>query len=452
MASKYARRMVIPPDFAETLKGFTREVLRSLPSDLEGADAEQWIYEFGANYFSRRADDEPAPGFLQLDNLTSEELEAKLIDIFLDADRDGSGTLDSREFKSVFKRFADELGFPPSDIRAIMAEADENDDGCIEYQEFARAAGQVIQTLLAKTTYESVKRSREESAVEQSKGYLLHSLTKEEFKAVLDSMFRTADTDGSGFLSRAEFSRALRESGLGLTRREINVLLFEVDADADNMVSYEEFLPLCFNLLVEIVAQQFEASSMPRDERDLKEFFVDVFSSADTEGTGRLPVSDLAHLLERADLGLSAIQRSAILSEAIVDDDGTVEYARFAGDAAIIIAAIIDLQVNASRAAAVVASRADNTVLDGMTQEAFTEALVACLAKGDTTGSGRVYVTDAVASLVADVGLTEKQANGVVLYAGQDAEGNVSITDVAAGAFAVLRAIAENSKLAAGEL
>lgn len=33
----------------------------------------------------------------------------------------------------MFKRFADELGFPASNIRAIMAEADENDDGHIEY-------------------------------------------------------------------------------------------------------------------------------------------------------------------------------------------------------------------------------------------------------------------------------------------------------------------------------
>jgi len=101
MASKYARRMAVPSDFAEILKGFTREVLRSLPSDLEGPDAEQWMYEFGANYFARRADDAPAPAFLELDNLSAEELEAKLIDLFIEADVDASGSLDRREFKTV---------------------------------------------------------------------------------------------------------------------------------------------------------------------------------------------------------------------------------------------------------------------------------------------------------------------------------------------------------------
>lgn len=316
--------------------------------------------------------------------------------------------------------------------------------------EFARAAGSVIQTLLAKTTYESLKRSREESAVEKSRTFLMHSMTKDELEGVLRRMFQNADKDGSGFLSRAEFSQALRESDLGLSRREINVLLFEVDANSDNMVSYEEFLPLCFNLMVEIVAQQLEANNMPKDELEIKSFFQDVFASADTEGVGRLPLSDLAVLLERADLGLSVIQRSAILAEAVVDDDGMVEYERFAGDAATIVAAIVDLQINAARAEAVVAARGDTVM--GMTQDAFTDLLVSCLARADTTGHGFVHSADAKAMLVSEVGLTQKQAAGVVLYAGEDSEGNVSIAQVAAGAFAVLRAIGENSKLAAGHL
>ena len=45
--------------------------------------------------------------------------------------------------------------------------------------------------------------------------------------------------------------QCLRASELGLSRKEINVLLSEVDIDGDGNISYEEFMPLCFNILVE---------------------------------------------------------------------------------------------------------------------------------------------------------------------------------------------------------
>lgn len=452
MASKYARRMVVPSDFAETLKGFAREVLRQLPKDVDEDAAEAWIYNFGASYFSNAASTEPAPAFLELENLTRDELEAKLVDLFLEADADNSGTLDHREFKTVFRKFADELGFPKADVRRIMAEADENESGAIEYHEFARAAGDVIQAVLARTTYETLKATREESAVEKSRNFLLHNLSPDQLEKVLGDMFTRADGDGSGTLSRSEFHNALKQSGLGLTRKEINILLHEVDENEDGNVSYQEFLPLCFNLLVEIVSQQFEASEVPRDEAELKDFFTDLFAAADVEGNGLLAVADIAALLDQAELGLSTIQQSAILAEARTNDDGLVEYARFAGDAATIIAAIIDLQFNESRAEAVIAARSssERTVL-GMNEAEFTDALSTALGEADTEGTGMVHYADAKAVLVSDLGLTDKQSNGVIIHASQDGEGNVSIADVAAGAFAVLLNIEELEKLKAGE-
>lgn len=452
MASKYARRMVIPSDFAEVLKGFTREVLRELPADVEEEDAERWIYNFGASYFSEAATAAPTPGFLELDKLSRDELEAKLVDLFLEADADNSGTLDHREFKTVFRTFADELGFPKTDVRRIMAEADENESGCIEYHEFARAAGDVIQAVLAKTTYDTLKAQREESAVEKSRNFLLHNLSPDQLEKVLGDMFSRADADGSGTLSRGEFTKALKESGLGLTRKEINILLHEVDEDEDGMVTYHEFLPLCFNLLVEIVSQQFESSEIPRDEAELKAFFVDLFSAADVKGSGSLSVADIASLLDQAELGLSTIQQSAILAEANADDEGQVDYEKFSGTAATIIAAIIDLQFNESRAEAVIAARAGESTVLGMSEEVFVDALTTTLTEADTEGVGMVHYADAKAVLVSDLRLTDKQANGVVRHAAQDGDGNVAIRDVVAGAFAVLQHIEEIEKLRSGAL
>ena len=67
---------------------------------------------------------------------------------------------------------------------------------------------------------------------------------------------RQADVDGSGALSLNEFHKCIREAELGLTRKEINRLMQEVDADQDGIVTYEEFVPLCFDMLVELLKDE----------------------------------------------------------------------------------------------------------------------------------------------------------------------------------------------------
>jgi hypothetical protein len=57
----------------------------------------------------------------------------------------------------------------------------------------------------------------------------------------LDLIFRQIDSDGSGFISREEFHRALKMISLGLTNMEIQKLMDRVDANNDGQISYVEF-------------------------------------------------------------------------------------------------------------------------------------------------------------------------------------------------------------------
>jgi hypothetical protein len=57
-----------------------------------------------------------------------------------------------------------------------------------------------------------------------------------------------ADTDSSGQLSRKEFKEALKAAELGLTRKDINLILSQIDVDRNGLVSYEEFIPVCFQV------------------------------------------------------------------------------------------------------------------------------------------------------------------------------------------------------------
>jgi hypothetical protein len=74
--------------------------------------------------------------------------------------------LDHREFKKVVSSFSEELGLPNADVRRIMSEADENDDGYIEYHEFVPLAVDVIDTICAKRAFDAEKAARESEAVD----------------------------------------------------------------------------------------------------------------------------------------------------------------------------------------------------------------------------------------------------------------------------------------------
>ena len=101
------------------------------------------IYEFGAQYFTdlvreREADalaefeaENPTQSVFELDG---NEMSEFILQLFMENDTDGNGLLDRFEFKEVLR--SAELGLNAQDIRAVLAQADENDDGLIEYKEF----------------------------------------------------------------------------------------------------------------------------------------------------------------------------------------------------------------------------------------------------------------------------------------------------------------------------
>lgn len=55
----------------------------------------------------------------------------------------------------------------------------------------------------------------------------MKGLPRHELEASIQQIFRAADGDNSGGLDRAEFFRCLKESGMGFTRRELNLILSE---------------------------------------------------------------------------------------------------------------------------------------------------------------------------------------------------------------------------------
>merc|ERR1719190_159318 len=131
-------------------------------------------------------------------------------------------------------------------------------------------------------------------------------MSREELTELVSSIFEKMDSDHSGSLSKQEFMTALTSMELGLTRREINTIMFQIDQDQDGNISYREFVPFAFDLLQKLTSMRLLETELENDE--LAQYLMDLFKAKDTDMTGLLYRDDIRDLLHQAMLGLSRMQ------------------------------------------------------------------------------------------------------------------------------------------------
>ena len=166
---------------------------------------------------------------LTIFEMSPEEMTDFVTDLFLEFDADQNGSLDRKEFKAVMRTA--KLGLSNKDIRGIMAEADDDGNGLIEYREFVPLMVDLLTALKAKEQAAQNRLDEEEATREEVEYHLLHGIPKEELEAVMRKVFEAADENGNGELSMEEFRQCLKSAELGMTRKEINLLLSECDTN-----------------------------------------------------------------------------------------------------------------------------------------------------------------------------------------------------------------------------
>ena len=205
-------------------------------------------------------------------------------DCFLQADTDNSGTLDRREFKELLNNL--DINLTAKDIRAILSEADTNDDGVLDYKEFLPIMTQLVYAMRAKNAVLEARKEEEEAAQAAVESYMLRGVPRDTLMSIMFSVFQGADADGSGALSRKEFQACLKNAKLGLSRKDINLLMAEADLNEDGLVSYDEFVPLCFDILVERFKYDMLQNKSLQSNDELTSALLEAFQARCVRGGG----------------------------------------------------------------------------------------------------------------------------------------------------------------------
>jgi len=410
------------------LKAFVREILRNQPAN---------IYEFGAEYFKQQLDAKSQTQHYGSGGGGSTDIENQLRAVFIEADVDHSGYLSTKEFKQLLKHA--DLGLSNAQIRLLMSEADENEDDQIDYNEFMIAVVQLIRSFAAKKEAEVEVASRVNEAREKAEFRIAHGITKEEYESIIAEAFREADVDGSGYLSRNELRSVLKAADIGLTRKEVNLLLASVDLDHDQKISFDEFRPLFHEVMVEVMSNVFLKNS--KSQSDVEVYLQDCCRAADPSDSGHLTVKQMRRVLQHADLGLSKLQVITILGEAQSDGVSNINYYTFLPLAAAMIYSYHDTQFMDQKLN-------DVDEYGAASHDELTQELTNVFISADADGNGYLDRLEMFTVMTnAGLSLNQKELNTLMVAVDEDEDGKVSYTEFVKFAPRIMEFIQQDARV-----
>jgi len=252
-----------PAEFARLLKlsgfNFSPEQIQELGSaadvNQDGVIEYEEFIPVALDILSARKEAGAAP-MPRIEDVPPAMMERYLKKLFAVADVNGDGVLSPAELKRLLSLSG--FNFSKSQIDEVMAAADTNRNGVIEYEEFIPIAMDML--MIEQDAMDSAISQYDETAARQ---FLLQGKTRDSLERQMKKMFLFADEDCSGLLDPAEFKKALGEMGLPLTAAQTTELIKMVDANEDGLISYDEFVPVAFELLVQVVAGNITPASVP---------------------------------------------------------------------------------------------------------------------------------------------------------------------------------------------
>ena len=142
--------------------------------------------------------------------------------------------LSPEEFANVLSKSG--FKFEQSVIDKMVAAADVNGDGAIDFGEFVPAMMKLGESM------------QEELFGNKGEMPDLSELTHEEIKYYLEGMFKIGDANGDGVLSPEEFANVLSKSGFKFEQSVIDKMVAAADVNGDGVIDFGEFVPAMMKL------------------------------------------------------------------------------------------------------------------------------------------------------------------------------------------------------------
>ncbi|KAJ9540533.1 hypothetical protein OSB04_027039 [Centaurea solstitialis] len=140
---------------------------------------------------------------------------------------------------------------------------------------------------------------------------VIASKLSEDEIAGLKQMFKTIDTDNSGYLTFDELKDGLKTFGADLDESEIHDLMQAADIDNSGTIDYEEF-----------VAATLHFTKADREDR-----LFDAFTYFDKDGSGYITVDELQQACK--EFGVDDVHLDEIIKDVDQNDDGRIDYGEF---------------------------------------------------------------------------------------------------------------------------
>eukprot|EP00658_Telonema_sp_P-2_P061962 TRINITY_DN5061_c0_g1_i1.p1 TRINITY_DN5061_c0_g1~~TRINITY_DN5061_c0_g1_i1.p1 ORF type:complete len:426 (-),score=148.90 TRINITY_DN5061_c0_g1_i1:263-1540(-) len=205
----------------------------------------------------QQQDDEEIP--FSPASVDQSQLESYLQQLFAIGDENKDGVLEPREMIKLL----DSCGFPISagGMLDLIAMADLNGDGVIEYAEFVPAAVAVLQAMAEEEEDEEIARALAADVARREQGTWHEDTSPEELDLYLRELFGIADENDDGALQPQEFVKLMRASGWNFPDEMILDAFIECDVNQDGEISFQELLSTVMELLMDVSESESESES-----------------------------------------------------------------------------------------------------------------------------------------------------------------------------------------------
>ena len=257
---------------------------------------------------------------LTLHGYTREALTEQLVASFKAFDANGDGSLSRDEFATCLQELR--LGatkLTPLEVNKVLAQADANADGVIEYAEFAPLAFDLMVDAL-------------------SLGFMSHE--HPQLEAYLVQIFAAHDADSTGLVSRDALNRALNAADL-VRLTPVQVLTVTASAVDDGRgVDYARFAVEAAALIgsMKSAAKERQRAAAQaavvtlveeRKRAAFENLIARCFEQHDADRSGELEMAEFRKALDESRIGLTQHQKLLLYLKADADHDGKIDYNEF---------------------------------------------------------------------------------------------------------------------------